>query len=333
MEKCPKCNDPIEAGETFCGKCGGQLSEPAKSATPSPEVPQTPVKKKKKTWLYIVLGCLGVSLIGAVVVIILFFAGVVGFKSLQIGDYVKKVKPDFETVKDDVTALDANLTYKSEAGTDEEIEKELETWRKELENTTKTKQDAEQAKNNLGGLKVPSDLNNLHNNLTNCYNNLIPGIQKREKFAKYFIADQEIGDRLVKASSFSENATDYNQIINEYQQFKFNLDQAVADFEVVETPEELKKIHDDDIKSLKKVSSALGDMILALQRWDDIGFNSSYNRFDSVLDEYDKRSKKQAKEILDPEFKKINGTITDFNSKKDVIEDEISGLVAEYNIK
>ena len=333
MEKCPKCNDPIEAGETFCGKCGGQLAEPTQATTPASEISQAPVKKKKRTWLYIVLGCLGVSLIGAVVVVILFFAGVLGFKSMQISNYVEKAKPDFETVKDDVAVLDANLTYKSDAETDEEITKELETWKKELTNTTKAKQDAESAKSNLGGLKVPSDVSGLHNDLTSCYDILIPGLQKREKFAKYFIADQEIGNRLVNASSFSEDYTDYNQIINEFQQFKFNLDQAVADFEAVETPEELQKIHNDDLASLRKVSSALGDMILALQRWDDIGFNSSYNRFVSVLDEYDKRTKKQAKEILDPEFKKINSTITDFNDKKDAIEDKISGLVAEYNIK
>lgn len=333
MEKCPKCSDPIEPGETFCGKCGGQLTETAQVATPVAEASQAPAKKKKKTWLYVVLGCLGLSVIGAVVVIILFFAGVLGFKSMQISDYVKKAKPDFETVKNDVAVLDANLNYKSDAETDKEIEKESETWKKELTNTTKAKQDAETAKNNLGGLKVPSDVSGLHNDLTSCYNDLIPGLQKREKFAKYFIADQEIGDRLTNASSFSEDSTDYNQIINEFQQFKFNLDQAIADFEAVETPEELQKIHSDDLASLRKVSAAIGDMILALQRWDDIGFNSSYNRFVSVLDEYDKRTKKQAKEILEPEFKKINGTITDFNGKKDTIEDKISGLVAEYNIK
>lgn len=339
MANCPKCKDPIEQGETFCGKCGEQLGKPVVSSpTPagktSAGVTATqPPKKKKKTWLYLLLGCLGLSVIGGIIVIIMFFAGAFGFKSYQIKDYVTAVKPDFEQVKTDVAALDSNLTHKSDAVTEKEIEVETEKWKKELTNTTKTKQDAETAKSEVESIKVPSDVSGLNEKLKSCYSDLIPGLTKREKFEKYFIADQEIGDRLVRASSFSDDATDMNQIINEFQQFKFNLDQAIADFEKVETPEELEKIHDTDIKSLKQVSSAISDMVLALQRWDDIGFNSSYNRFVDVLDDYDKRSKKQSKEILDPEFKKLNKVITDFNSKKDSIEDEFSGLVAEYNIK
>lgn len=339
MSNCPKCKDPIEQGETFCGKCGESLTpESVQAKTPASTPPAAAPSaaappKKKKTWLYLLLGCLGVSVIGGIIVIIMFFAGALGFKSWQIKDYVEAIKPDFEQVKTDVAALDANLTYKSDAETDKEIEAELEKWKKELTNTTKAKQDAEAARSEVESIKVPGDVSGLNEKLKSCYGDLIPGLTKREKFEKYFIADQEIGDRLVRASSFSDDATDMNQIINEFQQFKFNLDQAIADFETVETPKELEKIHDTDIKSLKQVSSAIGDMVLALQRWDDIGFNSSYNRFISVLDEYDKRSKKQSKEILDPEFKKLNSTITDFNTKKDGIEDEIAGLVAEYNIK
>ncbi|MBU1178715.1 hypothetical protein KJ903_05930 [Patescibacteria group bacterium] len=338
MASCPKCKDPIEQGETFCGKCGEQLGKPVASPAASTDkastgeaVVQPP--KKKKTWLYLLLGCLGLSIIGGVVVIIMFFAGAFGFKSWQIKDYVQATKPDFEQVKNDIAALDANLSYKSDAETEEEIKTEMDKWKKELENTTKAKQNTEIAKDEVENIKVPSDVNGLNENLKSCYSDLIPGLTKREKFEKYFIADQEIGDRLVRASSFSDDTTDINEIINEFQQFKFNLDQAIADFETAETPEELESIHAADVKSLKQVSSAVGDMILALQRWDDVGFNSSYNRFISVLDEYDKRSKKQSKEILDPEFMKLNSVITDFNAKKDSIEDEISGLVAEYNIE
>ena len=292
MNKCPKCNDPIEQGETFCGKCGKQLTAVVEKTTPTPaakvggsEKTATP-PKKKKLWLFLLFGCLGVSLIGGIVVIIMFFAGAFGFKSWQIRDYVKAVKPDFEQVKTDVAALEANLTYKSDAETEEEIQAEMSKWKKELENTTKARQDAETAKSETESVKVPSEVSSLNEKLKSCYSDLVTGLVKREKFAKYFIADQEIGDRLVKASSFSEDTTDINQIINEYQQFKFNLDQAIVDFEKTETPEELKTIHDDDVKSLKQVSSAVGDMILALQRWDDVGFNSSYNRFLSVLDDY-----------------------------------------------
>ncbi|NQV12972.1 MAG: zinc ribbon domain-containing protein [Parcubacteria group bacterium] len=338
MSNCPKCKDPIEEGETFCGKCGEQLGKPAVSSstpvgeTPTSAAPNQP-PKKKKTWLYLLLGCLGLSVIGGIIVIIMFFAGAFGFKSWQIKDYVQAVKPDFEQVKTDIAALDANLTYKSDAETEEEIEAEAEKWKKELANTTTARQNAETAKSEVESIKVPSDVSGLNENLKSCYSDLIPGLEKREKFEKYFIADQEIGDRLMRASSFSDDTTDINEIISEFQQFKFNLDQAIADFEVVEVPDELKSIHDGDIKNLKQVSSAIGDMVLALQRWDDVGFNSSYNRFISVLDEYDKRSKKQSKEILDPEFKKLNSVITDFNTKKDSLEDEISGLVAEYNIE
>jgi hypothetical protein len=107
----------------------------------------------------------------------------------------------------------------------------------------------------------------------------------------------------------------------------------MADFESVEVPEMLKDLHQSDLNMLEQISKQLGDMVLALQRWDDVGFTASYNRFESTMNEYDTKISKQYQKKIGEEFTKLNGVLTELNQKKDTIEDQYSTFRGKYRIE
>ena len=134
MTNCPKCNDPVQEGETFCGKCGTLIptgKEKASEAKPqgtkpaeTPPAAAKPAKKKRKLWPIFLVG-------GILIFIGIIVAGLllVGFnmlgKSAAIKEYINNTKPDFEKVVEDIGKLETNLTYESNAQTAEETKKEV----------------------------------------------------------------------------------------------------------------------------------------------------------------------------------------------------------------
>lgn len=349
MKNCPKCGDPVAKGETFCGKCGaiipsgkekdkeGSAPTKAQNTPPTPPAPpqasSTEPKKKKKLWP-IFLATTVIVLIAAVIVFMFLF-GVFG-KGATIKKYVQNTEPDFKTVVEDIDKLEKNLTYESTAETEDEIKAELNTMKTEIENIDRLKENAKKAKNNLGSQKTNKDTEELHQNLNDLYDQIDSSMTTRRSVVNYFYQTQILADKMVKASGATNETgqtQDLIEIANNLQQFKYALDAAIADFEGVEVPAMLQELHTADIDLLQKISKSLGDMVLALQRWDDVGFTSAYNRFDSALNEYDTKISKQYQKKLDEEFGKLNNVLNELNEKKDMIEDDYSGFRGKYRIE
>lgn len=336
MKNCPKCNDPVQEGETFCGKCGSliptgkQTNGKQEANTPAPA---TIAPKKRKLWPILVT-ISTVILIG-VICIILYFVGILG-KGVTIKKFVENTNPDFKKVVEDTGKLEKNLTYESKAQTEEETKKEVGAMKKEIDSIDALKADAEKAKTTLGLQKSIKDTKELNKNLNDFYDSVISSMTTRKGIVDYFYQTQILADKMLRASGTMENSSasqDTTQVTNSLQQFKFALDNAIADFENVNAPEILKAMHKSDIDMLKQISKELSDMVLALQKMDSVGFNSSYTRFTSTLNEYDTKVSKKYKDILDPEFKKLNGVLGDLNKKKDVIEDQYSTFKGKYKIE
>lgn len=336
MKNCPKCGDPVQKGETFCGKCGEPIpvgdKKPDSSKQPTAPAVQEP-KKKKKLWPIFLATTVIVFIIG--IVCIMYLTGIVG-KGVTVKKYVQNTQTDFNKVVEDIGKLDNNLTYESKAETEEEIKKEVDAMKTEIESVDRLKEDAQKAKNNLGIQKVTKDTEELNKNLKEFYDNVDSSMTTRRSVVNYFYQTQILADKMIKASGATDTtgqAQDFIQISNNLQQFKFALDTAVADFENVETPDILKDLHKADIEMLKQISKHLGDMVLALQRWDDVGFTSSYNRFESTMNEYDTKISKQYQKKLDEEFTKLNNVLGELNTKKDTIEDQYSTFKGKYRIE
>jgi len=348
MKNCPKCSDPIAKGETFCGKCGNIITtgdkKPGSTTPKAQNAPSTPApaqtaapapgpQKKKKLWPIFLATTFFVLI--AAVISFLFLFGVFG-KGATIKKYVQNTETDFNTVVEDIDKLDKNLTYESTAETEEEIKVEIDGMKTEIDSIDKLKENAKNAKSNLSIQKTNSDTEGLHNNLNDFYNNIDTSMTKRRSVVNYFYQTQILADKMVKAAGATDEsgqAQDLIEIANNMQQFKFALDTAIADFEAVEVPKMLSDLHEADIDMLKKISKSLGDMVLALERWDDVGFTSAYNRFDSALNEYDTKISKQYQKKLDEEFGKLNNVLGELNTKKDAIEDEYSTFRGKYRIE
>lgn len=348
MKNCPKCGDPVAKGETFCGKCGalipsgeekkGPTSEKSNTPPASPTPPQTPpssVQPKKSRKLWPIFLATTVIVIIAAIIGLLFLFGILG-KGAAIKKYVQNTEPDFKTVVENIDKLEKNLTYESTAETEEEIQAELDTMKTEIESIDKLTESTRKAKTNLETQKTNKDTEELHNNLNEFYDQIDTSMTTRRSVVNYFYQTQILADKMVKASGATDEsgqAQDLIEIANDLQQFKYALDAAIADFESVEVPEMLQELHDSDIDLLKKISKSLGDMVLALQRWDDVGFTSAYNRFESTLNEYDTKISKQYQKKLDEEFGKLNNVLNELNIKKDAIEDDYSSFRGKYRIE
>jgi cell division protein FtsB len=347
MTNCPKCGDPIQKGETFCGKCGNIITagdEKSKKTTPAQNVPATPApaqtitptpepKKKRKLWPIFLATTFFVLLVA--IIGFLFIFGVFG-KGATIKKYVQSTEPNFSTVVEDINKLEKNLTYESTAETEEEIKAEIDSMKKEINNVDKLKEDVQKAKNNLGVQKTVKDTADLHKNLNEFYDQIDSTMTTRKNIVDYFYQTQILAEKMVKASGATEEtgqAQDLIQIADNLYQFKIALDTAIAEFEMVEVPEELKELHTADIDMLKKMSKNLGDMVTTLKNWDDVGFTSAYNRFESTLNEYDTKISKQYLKKLDEEFGKLNNVLNELNTKKDAIEDDYSSFKGKYRIE
>lgn len=340
MDKCPKCKDPVQEGETFCGKCGTLIptkkeTDTTKNIPASPEKTPAEPEKKKKYWP-IILTVIIVGFFVGILVVGLFIAG---FGLLGSNEdtkkYVKNTQDDFKAVTDSLGQLEVSLAYESTADTEEEIKEETDAMKKEMDNIDKLNSDANNAKNNLAAQKTTKDTEELNTNLNNFYDKIISDMGHRRSIIDYFYQTQILADKIVRASGSADSTTDSQdlaQITNDLQQFKFALDTAIADFEDIVAPEILKEVHESDIKMLKQISKNLGDMVLALQRYDDVGFVSSYSRYESTLNEYNTKVYKEYQEKLNPEFQKLNEALVELNNEKDVIEDQYSKLRGEFNI-
>ncbi len=347
MTNCPKCGDPVQKGETFCGKCGNIIAtgdKDSKEVAPNQNVPATPApaqtttstpepKKKRKLWpifLATTFFVLIVAMIG-----FLFLLGIFG-KGATIKKYVQNTEPDFKAVVEDIDKLEKNLIYESTAETAEEIKEEIDSMKLEITNIDKLKEDSSKAKNNVGIQKTIKDIEKLNNNLSEFYNQIDSSMTTRRNIVDYFYRTQILAEKMIKASGATEETgqtQDLIQIADNLYQFKIALDTAIAEFEMVEVPEELKELHEADVEMLKKLSKSLGDMITTLKNWDDVGFTSAYNRFESTMNEYDTKISKQYQKKLDEEFGKLNNVLNELNAKKDAIEDDYSNFRGKYRIE
>ncbi len=69
---CQRCGKEIQPGSAFCENCGNPTQSNAVN-TYNSGVQQMPVqqpKKKSKTWLFVLLGLLGVAIIGVILVVV-----------------------------------------------------------------------------------------------------------------------------------------------------------------------------------------------------------------------------------------------------------------------
>ncbi len=346
MTNCPKCGDPVQKGETFCGKCGNIITADNKAdkSAPAQNVPTTEVpaqttasapepKKKRKLWPIFLATTFFVLIVA--IIAFLFLFGIFG-KGATIKKYVQNTEPNFSTVVEDTDKLEKNLTYTSTAETEEEIKEDVDRMKTEIDNIDKLKEDSQKAKNNLGIQKTVKDTADLNKNLNDFYDQIDSSMTTRKKIVDYFYRTQILAEKMVKASGATNETgqtQDLIQIADNLYQFKIALDTAIAEFEMAEVPDELMELHTADVDMLNKMSKNLGDMVTTLKNWDDVGYTSAYNRFESTINEYDTKISKQYQKKLDEEFTKLNNVLNELNTKKDAIEDEYSTFRGKYRIE
>ncbi|MFC1721963.1 zinc ribbon domain-containing protein [Patescibacteria group bacterium] len=335
MANCSKCNDPISPGETFCGKCGAPLpvhtSQPAASPTgtvgPSPAAgqPATHVPKLggSKKLLWIILAVVAV----AVVVLILWFTGVLG-GSAAVSNYVKNTAPDFKAVSDSLGSLDKALTYESSGDVEQDL-LEMET---ELSAIDSARTAVATAEVNLQGQRVTSQVQKLDTDLRSFYTDLKTDLDYRYDIVNYFYTAEQVGDRIARSVE-DEDYADIYSVREGFDGLKDAIDSAVLDLEDMEVPDVLQEVHQTDIDILKRMSSILGDMVREIDMMDDVGLTASLSQFEALMSEYDTKVTQQYEEILEPEFAALNDALQKEIGKKDVIEDEYAQLKGRYNIK
>lgn len=368
MKKCPKCGDPVRKDETFCGKCGtpipvgkaGSPADPAQNVPPasvplvSPQVQKIPAGQAQtapvqkvipsqsqvaptaskasagfKKWLWIIVAAVAI----VIILLILYFSGVLG-GSAAVKKYIKTTGPDFKTVVSDVDLLEHNLTYEVNATTKKEYEEYLSLMKAEIDDVKKLKSDVDNANRNRLNLKVSNQVKDLDGKLGNYYKAFVDDLDVREKTVNYFYQSQKIADKMETAGGASgSQATDVQQLINSLQQLKFALDSAIAEMQEMDVPDAISEVHKVEVEMSKQMSTVLNDMILALQRYDDVGFLSAVSRFDALLSDYNTKTAQKYKEILKPEFDRLNETLKSQGTLKDQIEDVFSKLSGKYQIE
>ncbi|EKD65007.1 MAG: hypothetical protein ACD_50C00218G0002 [uncultured bacterium] len=337
---CPKCNDPVEAGETFCGKCGApvpaQKSSQSQPQAKSQSQPQASSKQQSTTYVPkkkkgLLLGVVAVVVIVAIL-LVLYFTGVLG-GSAAVKKYVTGAGGDFQNVVDNLGKLEKTLTYETSG----DAEKDLAKFKEEVDDINSTRTALDAAITRLGGLRTAKETKELGNRLNAFYNTLKVNMETRYGIVNYFYESGKLGDKMSKSmGAFGEedyNPDDITQFKNDIQQLKIILDQAVGDMEAMTVPGNLKEMHDSDIEMLKQMSDVLGDIVLAIDRMDEMGLISGFTRFTTLVSEYDTKTQERYKEILGPEFDNLNNALDDLNKKKDSVEEEFARLKGKYNIQ
>lgn len=323
MGNCPKCNDPIAPGETFCGKCGSPLPvQPNAGSANSPGV-STSTGQKNKTWLWVslVLGVVVVSLL------VLWMTGLLG-GGAAVSKYIDVAAPDFQIVSDDMDKLDQALTYETSGDAEKDIA-ELEA---ELADIDSTLSAVSTAKVDLDSLRVTSPLQKLDTDLKDFYNKLSTDLDYLREIVVYFYTSEKIGTKVAAAAGDSDYADIY-EVQEGFRQLKYAIDEGVADLQEVEVPVSLQEFHDSDVEILQQMSNILGDMIKEIEIMDDVGLTASLSQFESLMNQYDTKVAKQYVDILEPEFASLNESLANCQDKKDVIEDELARLKGKFNIE
>jgi len=344
MANCPKCNDPIAPGETFCGKCGNSIPvQPAQTTpptpspatspptTPPPATPPTaaqpaaytPKPGGKKTWLWV-----GIAVAAVVaILLVLWGAGLLG-GSAAVANYVQNTQVDFQSVVDKLGQLDKALTYESSG----DSEQDMEDMKAEIDNIQAAQSAISTAEANLNNQRVVSQVANLDGLLKSFYSAAKADLEYRYEIVNYFYTSEEIGDRLARAAGES-NYESMTEIQEGFRQLKYALDEAIVELEDMDVPDALQTMHDSDIELLKRMSTILGDIVQEIQDYDEVGLLASFSQFESLMNEYETQTTEQYAETLEPEFAGLNEGLQNLLSTKDAIEDEYSNLKGKYNIK
>lgn len=323
--KCPKCGDPIEAGETFCGKCGTTLSIQSNGGGQAPLTSKPAgglLQNKKMIW--IILG----AVVAVTVVLLLWLMGVFG-GSAAVTKYLKNTQPEFQTVTDNMNKLNKALSYQTTG----EAEKDIATLQTEVDQIKATQAAVDVASTKLDTQTPTSEVATLDKDLHDFYKQLKSDLATRYENMNYFLTTEKIGDDLARSTGSSENLTDMTKVQEAFRQLKYVLDQSVAEFEKIPVPAALKEIHTTDIKILKDMSKILGDMVAEISNQDSVGLTASFTQFDKLTTEYDTKVTKKYQEILEPEFAAMNKALEKDTATKDKIEDEFSKFKGKYNIK
>ena len=325
--KCPKCGDPIESGETFCGKCGTPLSVQSNGGGQAPlsgTMPAPSGQPKSKKMLWIILGAVA----AVVVVLILWLTGVFG-GSAAVTKYLKNTQPEFMTVVDNMNKLNKALSYKTTG----ETEADIAALQTEVDGINATKAAVEVATTKLNAQTASREVAVLDKDLHDFYQQLTTDLNHRYEIVNYFLTSEKIGDDLARSAGSNENMTDMTKVQEAFRQLKYVLDQSVAQFEKISVPDALKDIHSSDIKILKDMSKILGDLVASISNQDLVSLEAGFTQFERLTSEYETKVTKKYQEILEPEFAEMNAALEKDVVTKDKIEDEFSKFKGKYNIQ
>ena len=204
--KCPKCGDPIEAGETFCGKCGTTLSIQSNGGGQAPLTGTAPggSQPKSKKMLWIILGAVA----AVVVVLVLWLTGVFG-GSAAVTKYLKNTQPEFQTVTDNMNKLNKALTYETTGDTTKDIEK-LQT---EVDQIKVTQSAVDVAQTKLDTQTATNEVATLDKDLHDFYKQLKADLANRYEIMNYFLTSEK---NFQKNNKINRSLTLYPHFANKY---------------------------------------------------------------------------------------------------------------------